>query len=186
MVDGDAPRPAIRVSDAERDATVAMLRDATAEGRLTLHEFGERTERALAATTAAELVALTADLPAPVETAPPRRAKGWIFGILGGGDRQGRWRVAPKLRVINLLGGADLDLRAATVAAPVTEIFVFSLMGGSDIVVPEGVDVELSGFALLGANDLDVHGPPPPPGAPVIRVRAISLMGGTDVATRRR
>ena len=57
-------------------------------------------------------------------------------------------------------------------------------MGGSDIVVPEGVEVELGGFALLGGNDLKVGGAPPRPGAPVVRVRAFSLMGGTDVKTK--
>jgi hypothetical protein len=59
-------------------------------------------------------------------------------------------------------------------------------MGGSDIVVPEGVHVELEGFALLGGNRLRLGSahPPPGPGAPVVRVRAWSLMGGTDVKTR--
>jgi hypothetical protein len=33
----------MRASDTDRDAVVAVLRDAYAEGRLTLEEFGERT-----------------------------------------------------------------------------------------------------------------------------------------------
>ena len=37
-------------------------------------------------------------------------------------------------------------------------ITVVSIMGGPDIVVPEGVEVELGGFALLGGNDLKVGG----------------------------
>jgi hypothetical protein len=57
-------------------------------------------------------------------------------------------------------------------------------MGGSDIIVPEGVEVELEGFAVMGGNDLKVEGPPPRPGAPVVRVRAYSLMGGTDLKTK--
>jgi hypothetical protein len=57
-------------------------------------------------------------------------------------------------------------------------------MGGSDVIVPEGVHVELEGFALLGGNSLRLEGPPAPPGAPVVRVRAWSLMGGTDVKTK--
>jgi hypothetical protein len=59
-------------------------------------------------------------------------------------------------------------------------------MGGSDIIVPEGVDVRMGGFALMGGNDLELDGPPPPPGAPIVRVRAFSLMGGTDVKTEPR
>ena len=34
--------------------------------------------------------------------------------------------------------------------------------------------------------EYELEGPPPPPGAPVVRVRAFSLMGGTDVKTRPR
>jgi uncharacterized protein DUF1707 len=39
----------VRASDAERERTVAQLRDAAAEGRLTLDEFSQRVEDAYAA-----------------------------------------------------------------------------------------------------------------------------------------
>ena len=61
---------------------------------------------------------------------------------------------------------------------------MWSFMGGSTITVPEGVHVELDGFAVLGGNDLRISAPEPPPGAPIVRVRAWSLMGGTDVRTK--
>ena len=67
-----------------------------------------------------------------------------------------------------------------------SEIRVFSLMGGSDVIVPDGVHVEVGGFALMGGNDLKLKGRPAPgPGAPVVRVRAYSVMGGTDVKRAR-
>ena len=144
-----------------------------------------------------ELEPLTADLPAAAPGASPAAvgegmpvgtsgaaAPSLVLGILGGGDRRGRWRVPERMTVVNVLGGADLDLREATLAAPEVEIRVFSLLGGSDVIVPEGVHVELGGFALLGGNDLKLTGPAPPPGAPVVRVRAWSLLGGTDVKTQ--
>jgi hypothetical protein len=87
--------------------------------------------------------------------------------------------------VVNVMGGADLDLREATLAAPEVTIWVVSLFGGSDIVVPEGVHVELSSFALFGADRLKLEGPEPEPGAPVVHVRTVSLFSGTDVKTRR-
>ena len=37
----------------------------------------------------------------------------------------------------------------------------------------------------MGGNDLKVGGPRPRPGAPTVRVRAFSLMGGTDVKSKR-
>jgi hypothetical protein len=93
--------------------------------------------------------------------------------------------VAERLTVLNVLGGADLDLREATLAAPEVTITVISILGGSDIIVPEGVHVELSSFALLGGDDLRLEGPEPPPGAPVVHVKTVSILGGTDVKTRR-
>ncbi len=55
--------PELRVSDADREATVVRLREAGGEGRLTLEELAERVERADSARTRADLDALTADLP---------------------------------------------------------------------------------------------------------------------------
>jgi hypothetical protein len=85
--------------------------------------------------------------------------------------------------VVNVFGGVDLDLRGPTVGGPELTLTVISIFGGSDI-VPDGVEVDMSGFALFGGNDADLKGPPPPPGAPVVRVRACSLFGGTDVKRR--
>jgi hypothetical protein len=53
----------IRASDADRDGVVTILRDAYAEGRLTLDEFDERTTATYAARTWGELQDLTVDLP---------------------------------------------------------------------------------------------------------------------------
>jgi Domain of unknown function (DUF1707)/Cell wall-active antibiotics response 4TMS YvqF len=178
-----------RASDAEREATVARLREAAAEGRLTVEELDERIDAAYAASTRAELEPLTADLPESV--APSGRVErsgggtSFLLGLLGAGDRRGRWRVAEQVTVVNVLGGADLDLREATLAAPEVTIRVFSLLGGSDIIVPDDVHVELSSFALLGGDDLKLDRPEPPPGSPVVHVRSFSILGGTDVKSAR-
>lgn len=180
----DGREPAVRASDAERDAALAVLRDAVGDGRLTLEEMVERVDLVLAARTRDALAATTADLPAEAAAGPRRRPSRWLVGIMGGMDRTGRWRVARRCWVLNLMGGCDLDLRSATLEDPETEIVVISLMGGSDIVVPEGTAVELGGIALMGGNRLTATGPAPARDAPVVRVRAFSIMGGTDVTTR--
>ena len=54
--------PQLRVSDAEREAVVARLNNATSEGRLTLEEFSERASAALAARTQGDLDVLVTDL----------------------------------------------------------------------------------------------------------------------------
>jgi Domain of unknown function (DUF1707) len=61
----------MRASDNDRESVVSVLRDAYAEGRLTLDEFDERTAAAYAAKTWGELRELTEDLPVqPVLSAP--------------------------------------------------------------------------------------------------------------------
>jgi hypothetical protein len=178
-----------RASDSEREATVVHLREAAAEGRLDVEELVDRIDAAYAATTRAELEPLTADLPAPsgqfLAEPAVRRATSFVLSIFGGSDRAGRWRVAERLRVVNIFGGADLDLREATLAAPEVSITVISIFGGSDIVVPEGVHVELSSFALFGGDKLKLGGSEAAPGAPVVHVRCVSIFGGTDVVTKR-
>jgi Domain of unknown function (DUF1707)/Cell wall-active antibiotics response 4TMS YvqF len=178
-----------RASDSEREATVVRLREAAAEGRLTVEELATRIDAAYAATTQAELEPLTEDLPAVASSSMAIEGGGggtrFLLGVFGGGDRRGRWRVAERVTVVNVFGGADLDLREATLAAPEIRITVVSVFGGSDIVVPEGVHVELTSFALFGGDDLRLEGPEPPPGAPVVHVRTVSIFGGTDVKTRR-
>jgi Domain of unknown function (DUF1707) len=183
-VSADDPSPEIevRASDGERDATVAQLRDAAGEGRLSLEELAQRVEAADGARTRADLASLVADLPAdgaPAAAAPTRR----LYGILGGDTLSGRVRLGSECRVINVMGGADLDLTEAVLAEGEVTIRVFSLWGGSNIHVPDGVHVEHHGVGVLGWDKLE---PPadsaqPPPGAPVVRVRSVSIMGGTDI-----
>lgn len=62
--------PDLRVSHADRERVVAALHRHTAAGRLSLDEFGERVDRALAAVTQGELAAVTRDLPAEADPEP--------------------------------------------------------------------------------------------------------------------
>jgi hypothetical protein len=57
--------PGVRVSDADRDQVLAVLRDGFADGRLTDDTFTVRAEAALRARFGADLRALVADLPTP-------------------------------------------------------------------------------------------------------------------------
>src|SRR5215470_18865594 len=59
----DGRDASMRVSDAERDATLKILGEHAAVGRLSLDELEERCERALTVRTRGELSGLTSDLP---------------------------------------------------------------------------------------------------------------------------
>ncbi|WP_113700190.1 DUF1707 SHOCT-like domain-containing protein [Nonomuraea lactucae] len=55
--------PEMRASDVDRDRVAAVLREHTAQGRITMDEFNERLEQLYKSKTYGELARLTADLP---------------------------------------------------------------------------------------------------------------------------
>lgn len=170
--------PAVRVSDAERERTVAVLGEQHTLGRITYEEFTERMDRAYEARTRDELDALTRDLPAPLP--PSRPARRWVVSVMGGDDRT--VEVADdEIVVLDVMGGSDVDLTEAEFPRGEVTVRVFALMGGSTIWVPAGARVELGGFALMGGNSSRVRRGEA--GRPLVRVGAISIMGGIDVRT---
>lgn len=65
----------LRASDAEREQAAGRLREACAEGRLSVDELGERLDGAYSARTLGELEALVADLPRGGDYAPLARGR---------------------------------------------------------------------------------------------------------------
>jgi hypothetical protein len=66
-----------RITDADREAAAARLREHYAQGRLTLEEFHHRLDAAFEATTQGQLTAITRDLPRTESAAPlPSTATG--------------------------------------------------------------------------------------------------------------
>lgn len=175
----------IRVSDLERDAAVARLRDRAADGTLTFEELTGRVERALTARTRAELAQLEADLPRTGSpSSPSARAKGarrWFVGILGEATAKGRWRCADRLGAFSFMGGCELDLRRAVIDSSEVTITAVAFLGSIRVYVPEGVEVELTGVPIMGGKSLDLADVPPVPGAPRIVVRGFTFLGGVDV-----
>jgi len=171
----------VRVSDAERERVAATLREHCATGRLTLEELSERLDETYRAQTGSELEAALRELPVEVAGRSRRSPKRFTIAIFSGVDRKGRWRVPRRSFVLSLFGGSDLDLRQAELDSDVATIFVFDIFGGTDLYVPEGVDLDVGGFGIFGAVDEHGRDVPPQHGAPLLRVRAFALFGGTDV-----
>jgi Domain of unknown function (DUF1707)/Cell wall-active antibiotics response 4TMS YvqF len=170
-----------------------MLREAMGEGRLTVEELDERLALAYSTRTLAELEALTVDLTVPTREHATTSTQGItirdgasggtrrVLSIMGGHEHKGRWRIARKCTVINIMGGSELDLTSAELSGRETTISVLALMGGCEIRLPTGLDVQVSKLGIMGGNDIklgDVH---PAPGAPAIRIRLLSIMGGCSV-----
>jgi hypothetical protein len=143
---------------------------------LTLEEFSERTERALAARTVDELEHVGDDLPAVEgERRRPKRFTGVVFG---GTQRTGRWRLPRRSVGLVVFGDADLDLRQAELPGGAATLTAFLFFGNVDLYVPEGIEVDFGGLTVFGHRrewGRDV------PGAPLLRVRVFALFGTADL-----
>jgi len=188
----DRQLPELRASDTDRERAVDTLRQAASDGQLTVDELEERVTSAYAARTRNELERLTADLsvtpsqPSGLTVADGPGGDRWVISVMGGHDKKGRWRLAPRCTVVNVMGGSDIDLNDAELSERVTEINMYSIMGGGSIRVPHGVEVHVSNFAFMGGNGVELGDEVAPPGAPVIRIRLVSIMGGSDVQRGRK
>ena len=189
----------VRISDHDRNEVIDQLRAFTGDGRLTLDEFEERVEVVLAAGRApssnrpsptcrrCRSPATSARRPRrrlrPRDPLPRDKAR-WIVSVMGGSDRKGRWRISRRTNVVAIMGGASLDLRQAVFESSVVDITCVSVMGGVDVIVPEGVPVDFDGFILMGGRDERLADVPTLPGAPLVRVRAYGMWGGVTVKSK--
>jgi len=192
------------VNSHARQLAIDALCEHFANDALTMEEFESRVDGAHSATTTAQLRELLSDLPTgnlpvvadaaahPVpgreyQVAPLSHAKdtGYAIAVLGGSRRRGRWSPAAVTHSVAVMGGVELDFREAVLPPGVTEIKAYAVMGGVEIIVPPGLNVESHGIGILGGfeharDDLQV----PDPNAPVLRISGIALMGGVEIKVR--
>ena len=108
-----------------------------------------------------------------------------MVAALGGVERKGRWIPARTSFAIAVMGGLSLDFREALLPPGETEVWIFTLMGGAEIIVPPGLTVESDGIAIMGGfehrEDSSITDDP---NAPILRLKGFALMGGVDVSIR--
>ena len=188
------------VSDAQRDAAIDALRTAAGDGIIDLEEFGERAGVVFGAERLDEIRAVLTDLggadlpvlspmsaPAPaVPLPPPPPAESqYVVAVMSGAERKGTWRAKSQINAISVMGGCKLDFRHAELSSAVTRVSAVTIMGSVEIVVPEGVPVEVDGFVLMGGIE-DKTRAAPAPGSPMLRVTAFGMMGGVVIRHPRR
>ncbi len=201
MSDLTPSRPAVPATlEPARQRTIDQLCEHFAAENLSDEALDERLMLAYQATTADQLQGLLADLPAlrPAGVPAPAQAPSTQVGradyaperqvvvaIMGGAERKGVWTPPSNLHVFALMGGAELDFREARFGPGVTEVTIFAMMGGVEIVVPPGVHVDMNGMAVMGGFSQSGRGAPAEdPNAPVLRVGGFALMGGVEVDVR--
>ncbi|MBR7834456.1 DUF1707 and DUF2154 domain-containing protein [Actinospica durhamensis] len=183
----------LRASDADRERAAERLREAAADGRITMDELEERVDAVYSARTHAELRLLIRDLaapdvpvsapaaPKPAEVIPTRKSRRRSLVVMSGLDRRGRWVVPGRFSVFAFWGGAQLDLREAVLTERETVIRVDAVMSGIEIIVPKDAVVLVEGSGVLGVFAEAASTDVPPPGAPVIRIVGISFWAGVSV-----
>lgn len=185
----------LRISDADRHQVAEILRTAAGEGRIDLAELDERLEAAYAAKTYADLVPITADLPAvaraasppaphqPSGSSPPALRHESTFAMLGGASRKGVWELGDKHTAFAICAGIDLDLRQARFTRRETVIYANAIWAGIDITVNEFTHVVVDGLGIMGGFDhaRDKVEPQLGPDSPTVRVKGFALMAGVTV-----
>ncbi len=173
----------LRVSDADRDRAVITLREHLLAGRLTLEEFSERVDAVLRARFGRELAQVQDDLPAvfaDTVVASRRKPARITTALLSHVVRRGRLRLCRWTVAGSVLGDLDFDLREVTIDRQRTAVIVLAVLGNSDIYVPDGVNVEVSGVSVLG-HRRDWGRDEDHPDAPTVQVRVLGLAGTVDV-----
>lgn len=163
-----------------KQAAIDRLTEAFAADRIDMDEYERRAALANAARLPRELDELTADLPAlsrgsgrastPRRPEPRRRDEGHGLRVnpdLSGGvpmttgcvmgDRQlaGNWLSSDRVSSFTVMGSTKIDLREVDLPPGPLKIEVFTLMGETRIIVPRGLPVRMSAFALMAESRVD-------------------------------
>jgi Domain of unknown function (DUF1707)/Cell wall-active antibiotics response 4TMS YvqF len=170
--------PAVRASDADREAVVSRLQAAVGEGRIDLDEFGQRADAAYAAVTRADLDLLVADL--PVNAPPPVQIVGTrtpqeLSSVFG--DITLTVGTVPPRRVGTVFGDVRIDLRQLRTDADRIDLYLSTVFGDVDVIVAEGVDAELQGRTVFGDRKVALAPVQRLAGTPLVVVHAKAIFG---------
>ncbi|MDJ0791568.1 MAG: LiaF-related protein [Acidimicrobiia bacterium] len=84
------------------------------------------------------------------------------------------------MSIVAYMGGAELDLTNAQIVDGAV-ISIRAVMGGADILVPEGWRVEVTSSAFMGGVGNATNPDAVPETAPLLVVDAVAVMGGVSV-----
>ncbi len=185
------------MSDAEREHVGQLLQRAVGQGMLSLGEFTERMDTALAAKTRGELNIVLADLPGirlvgdhaprPPQVPPPRPRPAFVAGSpdvvrgrMSSVVRRGPWHVPPTLFLSSRLSSVTLDFSDAIMSTQVVEVRVDDFCSSVTLIVPAEATVDLNALELVGASATNKVRTGPPMGPLHIVVRGRIRFGSVN------
>jgi len=186
-----------------REQVIDQLKGNYAHNNILIEEFERRLEIATASEDRFELLKVVQDLPTVQSPggAPEQEWSGQagnvtlnlgrvreydsMVAIFSGVDRKGLWRPARSSKLLALFGGMDIDYSGAYMPPGESYADIMCVFGGIDMIVPEGLNVEVHGVPLFGGIDNKTTGEYIP-GAPTLHIRAFILFGGLEIKHRKK
>ncbi|MBB2948480.1 hypothetical protein FB565_008263 [Actinoplanes lutulentus] len=171
------------ISDGDRERVAELLQRACGDGRLTLEEFSVRVGTVWAAEDPAELAKAYEGV-APTPVVGSSRTVEKVITVFSQTSRRGRWRLRDsRLGTYTVFGQAELDLRHLATGEDVVEITGSVVFGQLKVIVPEGVEVDLTGPNVFSQRDMRLAAKPRLPGTPEIRVHVTSWFANVEVVS---
>jgi hypothetical protein len=171
-------------SEPERERAAELLQRAAGDGRLTLEQFSVRVGAVWAADSSDELAQATAGLDqTPIVGSASTVDQ--VVTVFSENKRRGRWRLrTPRLKVFTMFGATELDLREVLTGEDVIEIAGTSLFGEFKVIVPEGVEVDLSGTVAFSSRNMHLAAVPRVAGTPEVRIHLTSWFSNVEVVSK--
>src|SRR5581483_2537078 len=113
-----------------------------------------------------------------------RSAVRLLLAVFGSTKRAGSLRVRENLLCFALFGSVTLDLRGALLEGDTVHVSAGAVFGSVDVIVPSGVEVDLTGIAIFGSKGTSGKAGTLRPGAPLVQVNSLVEFGSTDVKVR--
>jgi len=190
-----------RPTETVRSEVIDQLIMNYSHGELSYEAFERRLDQAMELQCNQALIELTEDLPLTVDKAfvenkkqglAPNVVSGetedveYMINVFSGNKRGGVWTVPKEIRALSIFSGCDIDLTDAKFTQNELRIKIFSLFSGSDIYIPENVNVVSKAFCIFGGVDYQTSTQVNPNVVvPTIIIEGICIFSGIDIKVRR-
>ncbi len=180
-----------------RDQVILTLQHGYAHDLIDEDEYEKRINEATNSDNKNALISLVLDLPFVEEDKEPKISSSSYSGdliinngpvknhttlltLLSGIEKKGMWKPPKNINVLTLLGGTNIDFSKAAFNPGTTRIKITCIMGGVEITVPRGINVEVGGIPIMGGIDNktdDTYSPD----VPILKIKAVVIMGGVEI-----
>jgi hypothetical protein len=172
----------ILVSDGDREHVSGLLQKAVGRGLITLSEFTERIDLALAARTRGELNSVLVDLPGIVRTEIAVVDEPMVLKTRSGTVKQiGHWVVPPSITAECTSGNVTVDFTQAECRHREVTLRATCRSGNIVIIVPRGWLVRMEEMTTGMGTVVNKATDPPDANLPVLRVYGQVGMGKIEL-----